>query len=70
MFKEVEYAGIKLKNLFVVASRRHVERLVRAEDGGAAAVSVKLTFVKQLPYGRLRIYSSRAMPASMPRQAP
>lgn len=60
MFKEVEYAGIKLKNPFVVASGppgATVERLARAEDGGAAAVSVKLTFVKQPFYGRLRMYS-------------
>ena len=59
MFKEVEYAGIKLKNPFVVASGppATVERLVRAEDGRAAAVSVKLTFVKQPFYGRLRMYS-------------
>lgn len=60
MFKEIEYAGLKFKNPFVVASGppgATVERLMRAEDGGAAGVSVKLTFVKQPFYGRLRMYS-------------
>ena len=60
MFKGIDYAGISLNNPFVVASGppgATVERLMRAEDGGAAAVSVKLTFVKQPFYGRLRMYS-------------
>ena len=61
MFKEIEFAGLKFKNPFVVASGRRgatVERLVKAEDAGAAGVSVKLTFTKQPFYGRLRMYSN------------
>ena len=61
MFKEIEYAGLKFKNPFVVASGppgATVERLVKAEDAGAAGVSVKLTFTKQPFYGRLRMYSN------------
>lgn len=60
MFRETDYAGLKLKNPFVVASGppgATVDRLVRAEDAGVAAVSVKLTFTKQPFYGRLRMYS-------------
>lgn len=61
MLKEIEYAGLKLKNPFVVASGppgATVERLMECEDHGAAGVSLKLTFIKQPFYGRLRMYSA------------
>ena len=52
---------VKFKNPFVVASGppgATVERLVKAEDAGAAGVSVTLTCTKQPCYGRLRMYSN------------
>lgn len=60
MFKEIKYAGLTLKNPFVVASGppgATIDRLIACEDYGAAGVSVKLTFIKQPFYGRLRMYS-------------
>lgn len=60
MFKEIKYAGLTLKNPFVVASGppgATVDRLIQCEDNGAAGVSVKLTFIKQPFYGKLRMYS-------------
>ena len=56
----IEYAGLKLKNPFVVASspltaKAHL--LKRAEECGAAAASAKLTFIKQPFYGELRMYN-------------
>jgi len=56
----IEYAGIKFKNSFVVASgpaSATVDQIKQAEDCGAAGVSAKLTFSK-LPFkGKLRTYS-------------
>ncbi|MBE3573672.1 MAG: hypothetical protein IMW95_12135 [Moorella humiferrea] len=58
---ELEFAGVKFKNPFVVASSpltSKIELLKKAEDHGAAAVSTKLTFIKQPFYGKLRMYNS------------
>lgn len=60
MFQEIKYAGLTLKNPFVVASGppgATIDRLIQCEENGAAGVSVKLTFIKQPFYGRLRMYS-------------
>lgn len=60
MFKPINYAGLTLKNPFVVASGppgATVDRLIQCEDHGAAGVSVKLTFIRQPFYGKLRMYS-------------
>ncbi|MGE5506941.1 MAG: 4Fe-4S binding protein [Chitinophagales bacterium] len=58
--KEIQYAGLTLKNPFVVASGppgATVQRLKACEDNGAGGVSIKLTFTKQPFYGKLRMYS-------------
>jgi dihydroorotate dehydrogenase subfamily 1 len=55
----IEYAGIEFKNPFVVASSPLTvkpELLKVAEDYGAAAVSTKLTFIKQPFTGSLRMH--------------
>lgn len=54
------FAGIKFKNPFVVASSpltKNLDLLKRAEECGAAAVSTKLTFIKQPFYGKCRMYN-------------
>jgi dihydroorotate dehydrogenase subfamily 1 len=56
----IEYAGIRLKNPLVIASSpltSRIEVLKAADDAGAAAVSTKLTFIKQPWYGKLRMYN-------------
>jgi dihydroorotate dehydrogenase subfamily 1 len=55
----IEFAGYTFKNPFVVASSPLTvkpELLKKAEEFGAAAVSTKLTFLKQPFYGTLRMY--------------
>jgi dihydroorotate dehydrogenase subfamily 1 len=55
----IEFAGIKFKNPFVVASSPLTvkpELLKKAQDYGAAAASTKLTFIKQPFTGSLRMY--------------
>lgn len=55
----LEFAGLKFKNPYVVASSpltAKVKWLHAAADAGAAAVSTKLTFLKQPFYGKLRMY--------------
>jgi dihydroorotate dehydrogenase/Pyruvate/2-oxoacid:ferredoxin oxidoreductase delta subunit len=57
----IEFAGLKLKNPFVVASSpltAKVHLLKQAEEVGAAAASAKLTFIKQPFYGKLRMYNA------------
>ena len=57
----IKFAGYRFKNPFVVASSPLTvkpELLKRAEEFGAAAVSTKLTFLKQPFYGSLRMYHS------------
>lgn len=56
----IEFAGIKMRNPFVVASGppgATVDRIVKCEDNGAGAVVTKLVLVKQPWPGRLRMYS-------------
>ena len=56
----IEFAGIKFKNPFVVASSpltSKIEVLLAADRAGAAAASIKLTFIKQPFYGKLRMYN-------------
>ncbi len=56
----IEFAGVKFKNPFVVASSpltSNVEVLMAADRAGAAAASTKLTFIKQPFYGKLRMYN-------------
>jgi dihydroorotate dehydrogenase subfamily 1 len=58
----MDFAGVQFKNPFVVASSpltATVEMLREAQRAGAAAVSTKLTFIKQPFYGQLRMYSDR-----------
>ena len=55
----IEFAGYKFENPFVVASSPltvRPELLKKAEDYGAAAVSTKLTFIKQPFSGTLRMH--------------
>ena len=55
----IEFVGIQFKNPFVVASSPLTvkpELLKRAEEYGAAAVSTKLTFIKQPFIGSLRMF--------------
>ena len=55
----LEFAGLEFKNPYVVASSpltARVKWLRAAADAGAAAVSTKLTFLKQPFYGKLRMY--------------
>ena len=57
---EVEFAGVKFRNPFVVASGppgATVDRILRCEDNGAGGVVAKLTFIKQPWNARLRMYS-------------
>ncbi len=45
----IEFAGLKLKNPFIIASSELTNRLDKikiAEENGASAVSTKLTFLK------------------------
>lgn len=56
----IEFAGLRLKNPFIVASSpltAKVHLLQRAEEYGAAGASAKLTFIRQPFYGKLRMYS-------------
>ena len=56
----IEFAGIRFKNPFVVASSpltSTIEVLEAADRAGAAAASTKLTFIKQPFYGKLRMYN-------------
>ena len=56
----LKYAGLQFKNPYVVASSpltAKVKWLRAAADAGAAAVSTKLTFIKQPFYGKLRMYN-------------
>ncbi len=56
----IEFAGVKFKNPFVVASSpltSKIEMLEAADRAGAAAASTKLTFIKQPFYGKLRMYN-------------
>jgi len=56
----IDFAGLKFKNPFVVASSPLTARpdlLKKAEDAGAAAASSKLTFIQQPFYGKLRMYN-------------
>lgn len=56
----IEFAGVKFKNPFVVASSpltARLEVLQEADRAGAAAASTKLTFIKQPFYGKLRMYN-------------
>jgi dihydroorotate dehydrogenase/NAD-dependent dihydropyrimidine dehydrogenase PreA subunit len=58
----IEFAGVKFKNPFVVASSpltSKIEVLQEADRAGAAAASTKLTFIKQPFYGKLRMYNDR-----------
>lgn len=55
----LEFAGYEFKNPYVVASSpltARVKWLRAAADAGAAAVSTKLTFLRQPFYGSLRMY--------------
>jgi len=55
----IEFAGIKFRNPFVVASSPLTSKpflLKKAYDFGAAAASTKLTFIKQSFYKKLRMY--------------
>ena len=57
----LEFAGLKFKNPFVVASSpltAKVHLIKRAEEFDAAAVSTKLTFIEQPFYGKLRMYNN------------
>ncbi len=56
----IEFAGVKFKNPFVVASSpltATIQVLEEADRAGAAAASTKLTFIKQPFYGKLRMYN-------------
>ena len=51
----VDFAGLKLKNPFIIASSEltnKVEKIKIAEEHGASAVSTKLTFLKVPLYAR------------------
>lgn len=51
----VDFAGLKLKNPFVIASSEltnKIEKIKIAEDNGASAISTKLTFLKVPLYAR------------------
>ena len=57
----IDYAGVKLKNPMVIASSPLTSKLkwlIEADKAGAAAVSTKLTFIKQPFYGKLRMHTS------------
>ncbi len=56
----IQYCGVDFKNPMVIASSpltSKIEHLVDAEKAGAAAVSTKLTFIKQPFYGKLRMHT-------------
>jgi len=56
----IKYAGIEFKNSFIVASSPLTKSIVilkKADEAGAAGVSIKLTFIKQPFYGKLRMYN-------------
>jgi dihydroorotate dehydrogenase subfamily 1 len=56
----IEFAGVKFKNPFVVASSpltSNIDVLAAADRAGAAAASTKLTFIRQPFYGKLRMYN-------------
>lgn len=60
----IEFAGYRFKNPYVVASSpltAKVKWLRAAAQAGAAAVSTKLTFLKQPFYGSLRMYNDPAV---------
>jgi dihydroorotate dehydrogenase subfamily 1 len=60
MTMEIRFAGIAFKNPFVVASSpltANLRVLEEADRAGAAAASVKLTFIRQPFYGKLRMYN-------------
>jgi len=54
----IKYAGIEFKNPFIVASSpltKNISLLKKADEAGAAGASIKLTFIKQPFYGKLRM---------------
>ncbi|NMB97252.1 MAG: hypothetical protein GYA02_11680, partial [Clostridiaceae bacterium] len=56
----INYCGVEFKNPMVIASSpltSKIDRLIEAEKAGAAAVSTKLTFIKQPFYGKLRMHT-------------
>ncbi len=56
----MKYCGVDFKNPMVIASSpltSKIEMLKAAEKAGAAAVSTKLTFIKQPFYGKLRMHT-------------
>lgn len=56
----IQYCGVEFKNPMVIASSpltSGIGRLIEAEKAGAAAVSTKLTFIKQPFYGKLRMHT-------------
>jgi len=56
----MKYCGVDFKNPMVIASSpltSKIEMLREAEKAGAAAVSTKLTFIKQPFYGKLRMHT-------------
>jgi dihydroorotate dehydrogenase subfamily 1 len=57
----IKFAGLNLRNPFVVASSPLTAKpqlLQKAEEFGAAAASVKLTFIKQPFLGKCRMYNN------------
>ncbi|HOA16277.1 MAG TPA: hypothetical protein PKJ05_08080, partial [Bacillota bacterium] len=57
---KIKFAGLELKNPFVVASgpvTSSLRKVKRCEEEGAAGVSLKLTLQKQPWKGQLRMYS-------------
>lgn len=58
----MNYAGVYFKNPIVIASSPLTSKLkwlIEAQNHGAAAVSTKLTFIRQPFYGKLRMSSRR-----------
>lgn len=57
----IDYAGVKFKNPLVIASSPLTSKLkwlMEADKQGVAAVSTKLTFIRQPFYGKLRMYTN------------
>lgn len=57
----LDFCGVQMKNPVVIASSPLTSKLkwlIEAEKAGAAAVSTKLTFIKQPFYGKLRMHTS------------
>ena len=57
----INFCGIQMKNPVVIASSpltSKLKYLVAADQAGAAAVSTKLTFIRQPFYGKLRMHTS------------